>query len=135
MKTFLLALFFSINCLAYTGTGVVGTTTQNPATNAVLVTTGALTSDSHATPPSANYHVVINWYCSAAATYIYQVINASSVVVTQITLPCPANNRQTYQEPGISFKVPDGYTLNVIVGAGFTGFAQAEIYYAIEGFN
>ena len=135
MLKFLVSFLFAFNAAAYTGTGVVGTTTQNPATNAVLVTTGALTSTSTANPKSANYTATVNWYCSAAATYLYQVLNSSSVVVSTITLPCPANIRQTYQAPGMSFKIPDGYSLQVIVSASFTGYAQAEIYYAVEGNN
>jgi hypothetical protein len=118
-----------------TGTGIVGTTTQNPTTNQVMVTVTLPASGSNASPPSANYLVNLKWYSSVAATYLYQVLNASNSVLATITLPAPANNRSAYDTNQISFKIPDGYTLQIICASSFTGFGQAEIYYAIETLN
>ncbi len=132
----LLITLFSLNVFAFTGIGTVGTVATNPATNAVLVTKTLPASGSTNASPSANYVVSINTYCSVAATFDYQILNASSAVVSTIVLPCQAGVRAVYSgPPTVSFAIPDGFTLRVINAASITGTAQAEIYYAIEGLN
>lgn len=134
----ILALLVSMNAFAFTGVGKVGTTQNlsSAAAGTVLESFVLPASGSHASTPSANYVVGINWYCSAATTFLYEVLNTSLVAVTTITLPCAAASRGMYSgPPTISFGIPDGYTLEVVTGATYTGFAQAEIYYAIEGLN
>ena len=140
MKNLIIFLSFvlSVNAWAFTGVGKVGVTQNltSAAAGTVLESFVLPASGSHAGTPSANYVVGINWYCSAATTFLYEVLNASLVAVTTVTLPCAAASRGSYSgPPTVSFSIPDGYTLEVVTGATYTGFAQAEIYYAIEGLN
>lgn len=132
----LVILLIQITAFAFTGIGTVGTATTNPGASAVMVTKTLPASGSTNASPSANYVVSINTYCSVAATYQYQVLNASQAVVTTIVLPCQAGVRGVYSGPDtVSFAIPDGFTLRVINTNAFTGTGQAEIYYAIEGLN
>lgn len=128
-------LLIGNNCWAITGADSAGQIIVNPTSNAVLTTTAALNSTSINASPSANWVVALWWTCSVSTTYEYQVLNTSSTSVYNMLLPCTAGTWQQATVPGMSFSVPNGYKLQIISLTGFTGSAQASIFYGMENQN
>lgn len=132
-----LALCFALatEALATPGTGSIGAVQTNPAANAVIVTTPALTSGSVAGTPSANWHVVVIYSCSVAATLDFQSVNGSGTAMSHIYLNCAAASTNMLQIPNISFSIPNGWTVQVMNVSSITGTEQASIFYALETVN
>jgi hypothetical protein len=126
------------SAFAFTGIWSYGAVVSNPLSSTVFNSVTLPSSGSSASPPSANYVVGIDMYCSLAETYIFQVINSSSVVIASIPQPCCATcGAAANSKPATltSFLIQDGWKIQIIPQAGFTGFGSAQIYYAIEGLN
>lgn len=133
----IVSLLLSLNAQAYTGVWKYGATVTNPTTSTVFVSVTMPTSGSNASPPSANYVVGVFLYCSIQETYEIQVLNASAVVQSTIPIVCSATQPNVVQPGGghISFPIQDGWTVQIIPAAAFTGFGSAQLFYAIEGLN
>jgi hypothetical protein len=139
MKT-IVSLIFSLllipqNIFGLAGTWKSGAVVTNPTSATVFVSALLPASGSHASPPSANYWVGIQLYCSIQETYELQVLNASQVVQVTIPYVCSATQPNQIPPTQISFPIQDGWTLQIIPAVGFTGSGSAQIFYAIETLN
>lgn len=112
---------------AIPGTAAIGALTTNPAANAVLVTSAALSSGG-----ASAAHYLINVTCtgSVAFTCAFQVMNGASIVST-VYLNVPAGQTVSLA-PVESFAIPNGDTLRAISATSITGQVQANIFYALE---
>jgi len=131
----ILIFFLSLNAFAFTGQWVYGPSKSNPTTSTVMVTTTFPASGSTASPPSANYVVGLLLYCSVNATYQLNVLNQSSVIVATVPFSCSSTQINQWQSGRNAFPIQDGYTLQILPAAGFTGFGSANLFYSIEGIN
>jgi hypothetical protein len=127
----LLLLLFSTNAFAIEGSWYYGAVVTNPTTSTVFTTSGALpASGSVATPPTAYYLVGMFLYCSVATTYEVQVVNSSSVVTATVPFACSSTQPNVIPSGEISFPIQDGWTIQVVPSAGFTGFGSANLFMA-----
>ena len=97
----LLGILFSLQANANSGTWSYGAVVTNPTSSTVFVTFTVPTSGSSATPPSANYVVGGFFYCSVVETYEIQVLNASSVVQSTLTLSQPGQYPFPFRMDGV----------------------------------
>jgi hypothetical protein len=130
----LLSLLLSSNAFAVTpGKANLGAVASNPAANAVLATTGSLTSGC----PSGNggnYQIDVLVSSTAAAVFDLQALSGGTAV-SHTYLMVPANASLNFSTP-IAFGVPDNITLQVVnVNAISLGTEQANIYWAVISCN
>jgi hypothetical protein len=142
-KLILFAILFAIPAWAdgpIVGTGTAGTLTTNPAAAAILVTSPALTSNSVNASPSANWIIVVQYYCTVSALFDIQTVNTSSVVVAHTFVPCNlptggVGGGGIFNVTNIAFSIPQSYKMQVANVNAMTGQAQASIYYALQNQN
>lgn len=138
---FIFALLFSLNAWAdgpIPGTGVAGSLITNPGTAAVLVTTPALTSGGPGA--SANWVIVVQYYCSANALLDIQTMNTVPAVVAHTFVPCNVlsggiGGGGVFNVTDIAFAIPQSFKLQVVNVNSVTGNVQASVYYALQSVN
>jgi hypothetical protein len=131
----LLVLALVQNASAVQGVWSYGAVVTNPTTSTVFTTVALPTSGSVASPPTANYFVGAFLYCSVAATYQLQVLDASSVLQATVPFVCSTTGPNIIPAGTISYAIQDGWKIQIIPSAGFTGFGSAQLFYAVESIN
>jgi hypothetical protein len=128
---FLFALMAS-NAHAISGKAAIGAVSLNPASSAVLATTGSLSSGC-SSGNGGNYIVEVFVSSTVPAVFDFQTLSGGSPVA-HIYIMTPATGSATFAPP-ISFAVVDGLTLSLVNVSALVGTAQANLFWTVASCN